>query len=241
VNVTLDTLHLVFSAFGTVQKIATFEKQSGFQALVQYPDAQTAEQVGLGNDNMPAAVCFMAVMYMTQLCTTCSFKAGLPAATSAAVPHHLPHGADRPDLWAWQVRQSLDGRHIPKHLLDDTPNPPMLKITFSQHVDLNVKFQSHRSRQSRLKYVGCLLCSKRVALFCPCAVHCIVCALCTIDDNVLITVQRLHKPVSAGGTLCDRPRHVGPRHPGAHQCQPTGGQRAAGAGGFCTAQAFKAC
>lgn len=42
---TLDTLHLVFSAFGTVQKIATFEKQSGFQALVQYPDAMTAEQV----------------------------------------------------------------------------------------------------------------------------------------------------------------------------------------------------
>lgn len=49
-----------------------------------------------------------------------------------------------------QVRQSLDGRHIPKHLLDDTPNPPMLKITFSQHVDLNVKFQSHRSRQAQL-------------------------------------------------------------------------------------------
>ncbi len=47
VNVTLDTLHLVFSAFGTVQKIATFEKQSGFQALVQYPDAHTAEQVSL--------------------------------------------------------------------------------------------------------------------------------------------------------------------------------------------------
>ena len=48
------------------------------------------------------------------------------------------------------MRQSLDGRHIPKHLLDDTPNPPMLKITFSQHVDLNVKFQSHRSRQALL-------------------------------------------------------------------------------------------
>ena len=45
VDVTLDTLHLVFSAFGTVQKIATFEKQSGFQALVQYPDNHTAEQV----------------------------------------------------------------------------------------------------------------------------------------------------------------------------------------------------
>ncbi len=27
----------VFSAFGTVQKIAIFEKTAGFQALVQYP------------------------------------------------------------------------------------------------------------------------------------------------------------------------------------------------------------
>jgi hypothetical protein len=27
----------VFSAFGTVQKIAIFEKSAGFQALVQYP------------------------------------------------------------------------------------------------------------------------------------------------------------------------------------------------------------
>lgn len=44
-NVTLDTLHLVFSAFGLVQKIATFEKGQGFQALVQYADAETAEQV----------------------------------------------------------------------------------------------------------------------------------------------------------------------------------------------------
>ena len=44
-NVTLETLHLVFSAFGYVQKIATFEKGQGFQALVQYADAETAEQV----------------------------------------------------------------------------------------------------------------------------------------------------------------------------------------------------
>ena len=45
-----------------------------------------------------------------------------------------------------QVRAALDGRHIPKNLLNDTPNPPQLKISFSQHTDLNVKFQSHRSR-----------------------------------------------------------------------------------------------
>lgn len=45
-----------------------------------------------------------------------------------------------------QVRAALDGRHIPKNLLNDTPHPPQLKISFSQHTDLNVKFQSHRSR-----------------------------------------------------------------------------------------------
>jgi hypothetical protein len=44
VLITLDTLHLVFSAFGLVQKIATFEKGQGFQALVQYSDPATAEQ-----------------------------------------------------------------------------------------------------------------------------------------------------------------------------------------------------
>lgn len=40
--VTIDGLHEVFSAFGFVQKIAIFEKNSGFQALIQYPDVQTA-------------------------------------------------------------------------------------------------------------------------------------------------------------------------------------------------------
>ncbi|KAL2924605.1 Polypyrimidine tract-binding protein-like protein 1, partial [Bienertia sinuspersici] len=40
--VTVDVLHTVFSAFGTVQKIAIFEKNGQTQALVQYPDVNTA-------------------------------------------------------------------------------------------------------------------------------------------------------------------------------------------------------
>eukprot|EP00257_Ricinus_communis_P028144 XP_025015558.1 polypyrimidine tract-binding protein homolog 1 [Ricinus communis] len=40
--VTVDVIHTVFSAFGTVQKIAIFEKNGGTQALVQYPDVATA-------------------------------------------------------------------------------------------------------------------------------------------------------------------------------------------------------
>lgn len=47
VPITLEVLHLVFSAFGQVHKIATFEKQAGLQALVQFDDTPTAEAVRL--------------------------------------------------------------------------------------------------------------------------------------------------------------------------------------------------
>ncbi|XP_019267071.1 PREDICTED: polypyrimidine tract-binding protein homolog 2 isoform X3 [Nicotiana attenuata] len=77
----------VFSAFGFVHKITTFEKTAGFQALVQFSDAETA--------------------------------------TSA--------------------KDALDGRSIPRYLIPEL-GPCSLKITYSAHTDLSVKFQSHRSR-----------------------------------------------------------------------------------------------
>ncbi|XP_052196906.1 polypyrimidine tract-binding protein homolog 2 isoform X3 [Diospyros lotus] len=77
----------VFSAFGFVHKITTFEKTAGFQALVQFSDLETA--------------------------------------TSA--------------------KDALDGRSIPRYLIPDL-GPCSLKITYSAHTDLSVKFQSHRSR-----------------------------------------------------------------------------------------------
>ncbi|PWZ55201.1 putative copper-transporting ATPase HMA5 [Zea mays] len=73
---------VVFSAFGYVHKIATFEKAAGFQALIQYTDAATA---------------------------------------SAA-------------------RESLDGRSIPSYLLPEHVTSCCLRISFSTHKDLNIKF-----------------------------------------------------------------------------------------------------
>lgn len=87
-DVSIDVLHLVFSAFGFVHKIATFEKTAGFQALVQFSDSEIA---------------------------------------SAA-------------------RNALDGRSIPRYLLPEHAGVCTLRITFSAHKDLNVKFQSQRSR-----------------------------------------------------------------------------------------------
>ncbi|MBA0795998.1 hypothetical protein Gohar_006810 [Gossypium harknessii] len=85
----------VFSAFGFVHKITTFEKTAGFQALVQFSDAETA--------------------------------------TSA--------------------KSALDGRIIPRYLLSENISPCTLRITYSAHTDLSVKFQSHRSRDYTNPYL----------------------------------------------------------------------------------------
>ncbi|KAG0470207.1 hypothetical protein HPP92_016907 [Vanilla planifolia] len=87
-DVSIDVIHLVFSAFGFVHKIATFEKAAGFQALIQFTDAETAAA----------------------------------------------------------ARSELDGRSIPRYLLPDHVTSCHLRISYSAHTDLNIKFQSHRSR-----------------------------------------------------------------------------------------------
>ncbi|KAG2273404.1 hypothetical protein Bca52824_067959 [Brassica carinata] len=94
-EVSIDVIHLVFSAFGFVHKIATFEKAAGFQALVQFTDVETA---------------------------------------SAA-------------------RSALDGRSIPKYLLPEHVASCNLRMSYSAHTDLNIKFQSHRSRDYTNPYL----------------------------------------------------------------------------------------
>ncbi|KAK3147092.1 hypothetical protein QOZ80_3BG0277960 [Eleusine coracana subsp. coracana] len=94
-DVTIDVIHMVFSTFGFVHKIATFEKAAGFQALIQYTDAPTA---------------------------------------SAA-------------------KEALDGRSIPSYLLPEHVTHCCLRISFSAHKDLNIKFQSNRSRDYTNPYL----------------------------------------------------------------------------------------
>ncbi|CAL9068582.1 unnamed protein product [Musa banksii] len=95
-DVSIEVIHLVFSAFGYVHKIATFEKAAGFQALIQYTDAATASE----------------------------------------------------------ARNALDGRSIPRlYLLPEHVTSCHLRISFSAHTDLNIKFQSHRSRDFTNPYL----------------------------------------------------------------------------------------
>ncbi|GAB4826268.1 hypothetical protein Ancab_009133 [Ancistrocladus abbreviatus] len=86
---------LVFSTFGFVHKITTFEKTAGFQALIQFSDTETASS----------------------------------------------------------AKNALDGRSIPRYLLPEHVGPCTLRITYSAHTDLSVKFQSHRSRDYTNPYL----------------------------------------------------------------------------------------
>ncbi|KAJ0988539.1 hypothetical protein J5N97_006895 [Dioscorea zingiberensis] len=94
-DVSIDVIHLVFSTFGFVHKIATFEKAAGFQALIQFSTPEIAS------------------------------------------------GA----------RNALDGRSIPRYLLPEHITSCNLRISFSAHTDLNIKFQSHRSRDYTNPYL----------------------------------------------------------------------------------------
>ncbi|XP_024978382.1 polypyrimidine tract-binding protein homolog 1 isoform X1 [Cynara cardunculus var. scolymus] len=94
-EVSIDVIHLVFSAFGFVHKIATFEKAAGFQALIQFTDAETASS----------------------------------------------------------AKEALDGRSIPRYLLPEHVGSCHLRISYSAHTDLNIKFQSHRSRDYTNPYL----------------------------------------------------------------------------------------
>uniref|UniRef100_A0ACD5W1N4 Uncharacterized protein n=1 Tax=Avena sativa TaxID=4498 RepID=A0ACD5W1N4_AVESA len=85
----------VFSAFGYVHKIATFEKASGYQALIQFSDTETASS----------------------------------------------------------AKDALDGRCIPSYLLPELDGACTLRINYSAHSVLNVKFQSHRSRDYTNPYL----------------------------------------------------------------------------------------
>lgn len=52
--VTIDSIHAIFSRFGTIHKIVMFEKGAGFQVMVEYPDVPTAVTArdGLHNQHM---------------------------------------------------------------------------------------------------------------------------------------------------------------------------------------------
>ncbi|GLV32865.1 hephaestus, partial [Carabus blaptoides fortunei] len=63
--ISLDVLHLIFQRFGKVLKIVTFTKNNSFQALIQYPDtqsAQTAKQA-LDGQNIYNSCCTLRIDY----------------------------------------------------------------------------------------------------------------------------------------------------------------------------------
>ncbi|KAK7316347.1 hypothetical protein VNO77_35315 [Canavalia gladiata] len=130
-DVSIDVIHLVFSAFCSVHKIATFEKTVGFQALIQFSDAETASLARNALDKrsiprylLPEHVgsCHFCISYsghkdlnikFQSNHSSCVVMASVTTATAAieTLEGHSTH----------------DGGYCQLHL------------TYSRHIDLNVK------------------------------------------------------------------------------------------------------
>ncbi|CAK9187727.1 unnamed protein product [Ilex paraguariensis] len=114
--VSIDVLHLVFSAFGFVHKITTFEKTAGFQALVQFSDSLTASSAkdALDGRSIPS--------YLIPELGPCSFRITYSAHTDLSVKFqshrsrdytnpHLPVASSAIDA-SGQFSLGLDGKKL---------------------------------------------------------------------------------------------------------------------------------
>jgi len=113
-----------------------------------------------------------------------------------------------------QVRAALDGRLVPAHLIGNAPNPPTLKVNFSQHSELNVRFQSHRSRRARGRRDS----FRPLQLYDAAPSH---------SRAPAAAAQGLHQRLAAGGAVRGPQLGAGRRSPGYSCRHAAGEQRAA--------------
>ncbi|GAY52732.1 hypothetical protein CUMW_144200 [Citrus unshiu] len=127
-DVSIDVIHLVFSAFGFVHKIATFEKAAGFQALIQFTDAETASSArnALDGRSIPRHALLLRTSTISY-CACFDYLAGTLFG-----------------ICLFCVMMYL----LPEHV-----GSCHLRISYSAHTDLNIKFQSHRSRDYTNPYL----------------------------------------------------------------------------------------
>ncbi|KAK4384872.1 Polypyrimidine tract-binding protein2 [Sesamum angolense] len=145
--VSIDVLHLVFSAFGFVHKITTFEKTAGFQALVQFSDSETASAAkdALDGRSIPRdytnpllPVAPSAIDASGQV-----FSAFGPVLKIAMFDKNggLQALIQYPDVpTAVVAKEALEG-----HCIYDG-GYCKLHISYSRHTDLSIKVNNDRSR-----------------------------------------------------------------------------------------------
>ncbi|KAH9676554.1 RRM domain-containing protein [Citrus sinensis] len=154
-DVSIDVIHLVFSAFGFVHKIATFEKAAGFQALIQFTDAETASSARNALDGRNLNIKFQSHRSRDY---TNPYLPVNPTAIEGVMQVFSAFGTVQkvaifeknggtqaliqyPDITTAAVaKESLEG-----HCIYDG-GYCKLHLSYSRHTDLNVKAYSDKSR-----------------------------------------------------------------------------------------------
>ncbi|MBA0773612.1 hypothetical protein Gotri_008873, partial [Gossypium trilobum] len=117
--VTLDVLHMVFSAFGPVQKIAMFDKNGALQALIQYPDVQTAivaKEALEGHCIYDGGFCKLHLSYSRH--TDLSIKTAIAAKETCIEQLMIPSQPSaqldvEPQLFRQSVSKQISNHHNP--------------------------------------------------------------------------------------------------------------------------------
>lgn len=138
----------VFSAFGFVHKIATFEKAAGFQVFVQRICASWFMQVlflylsiYLLSEENHISTGFDPIQWFWD----CLFSKKCIGWKKYSQVSFLP--ILRISEWQYFLLQFHETLIVTyRYLLPEHVNACHLRISFSAHTDLNIKFQSHRSR-----------------------------------------------------------------------------------------------
>ena len=145
----IDLLSAVLGAYGFVKKLVTFTKPGGtaMVAWVQFPDAQIATSVRDPTPARPPArpPASQRASRRRRHSGGCFHSAPRPPLLSMAslvrcvtiFPPTHPH---------MQVKASLQGLPIPRHLLKDHPAPPVLEATFAAVPELQIRTQSYCTR-----------------------------------------------------------------------------------------------
>nr|GMD51911.1 polypyrimidine tract-binding protein homolog 1 isoform X1 [Ipomoea batatas] len=171
-DVSIDVIHLVFSAFGFVHKIATFEKAAGFQALVQFTDIETAATArealdgrsiprhalfgADGKKKEPESNVLLASIENMQYAVTVDVLHTVFSAfgTVQKIAIFEKNGGTQafiqyPDVaTATVAKDALEG-----HCIYDG-GYCKLHLSYSRHTDLNVKAYSDKSRDYRVPESG---------------------------------------------------------------------------------------
>jgi len=187
--VTIDILHQVFSKFGLVQKIVTFQKKAGFQSLIQFSTVEEASNAkrALDGQNIYSGCCTLRIQFSSTLSDlnvkvnndrTRDFVNALPSAPSP--PLNSQHsismfGIEAPVSSSYRVMPNNSTSQsvcFVRNLDPERITPDILFTLFGVYGDVTrVKILFHKPNTALVQFVNARQCQVAIQNLNGCPLH----------------------------------------------------------------------